>query len=83
MTPTALRQKIHCIIDEMSEQSLQALEPLMTHLIDVDDDDNWELCDIEPVTDPEEIAMMDERFEDYKRDPSSFTPLSEIKLADR
>ena len=73
---TALRKKIHGIIDEIPEQSLRALEPLLTHLIDEDSDLDFV---IEPITDPEELAMMNEGLSEYERDPSSFVPLSEIK----
>jgi len=71
---TALRKKIYSMIEKMPEKSLKALEPLLTHLVDIDDD-NWV---IEPAS-PEETAMIKERMKDYKKDPSSFVPLSSIK----
>jgi len=73
MTATVLRKEIHSIIDDIPDQSLTALKPLLTHLAD-------DYCKpvIEPAS-PEEAAMIEERMKDYERDPSSFVPLSSIK----
>ena len=68
MTATVLRKQIHSIIDVIPDQSLSALKPLLTHLAD----DYWKPV-IEPAS-PEEAAMIDERINEYERDPSSFVP---------
>ena len=73
MTATVLRKEIHSIIDEMPDQTLSVLKPLLTHLTD----SYWKPV-IEPAS-PEEAAMIDERMKDYEKDPSSFIPLSRIK----
>jgi len=68
MTSAVLRKEIHSIIDEIPDQSLSALKPLLTHLAD----DYWKPV-IEPAS-PEEAAMIDERVREYEKDPSSFVP---------
>jgi len=69
MTATVLRKEIHGIIDIIPDDSLSALRPLLTHLAD----DYWKPV-IEPAS-PEEIAMCDERMQEYERDPSCFVSL--------
>ena len=75
MITTALRQKIHSIIDEIPDRSLSVLEPLLEHLANEVED--WE--PVIEVASPEEAAMIDERMKDWQKDPSSFVILSSIK----
>ena len=68
MTAAALRKELKNIIDEIPEQSLPALKPLLAHLAD----EYWKPV-IEPAS-PEEAAMIDKRVREYEKDPSSFVP---------
>jgi len=71
MTAATLRKELHTAIDAMPDRSLPAVKPLLDYIAE----DYWKPV-IEPAS-PEEIAMCDERVEEYKRDPSSFVPLKE------
>ena len=75
MTATVLRKKIHTIIDDIPDQSLPVIQPLLTYLAD----DYWKPV-IEPAS-PEEIEMIKERLKDYDKDPSSFVPFKRRKAA--
>jgi len=68
MTAATLRKELHTAIDAMPDSSLQAVKPLLVYIAE----DYWKPV-IEPAS-PEEIAMCDERIEEYKKDPSSFVP---------
>ena len=72
MTGAVLRQEIHSIIDVIPEQSLPAIKPLLTHLAN----DYWKPV-IEAAS-PQEIAMIDEGMEEYRKNPESFIPLELI-----
>jgi hypothetical protein len=72
MTTTILRKEIHSIIDDIPEQSLPALKPLLAHLAD----EYWK-----PVIEPanaEECAMIDEGMEEYRKNPDSFVSLDSV-----
>ena len=73
MTTAVLRKEIHNIIDTMPDTSLPALKPLLTFIAE----DYWRPV-IEPAS-PEEAAMIEERMQDYYKDPSCFIPLKNIK----
>ena len=73
MTATLLRKEIHNIIDVIPDQSLPAIKPLLTHLAY----DYWKPV-IEAAS-PEEIAMIDEGMEEYRKNPESFIPLDSIR----
>ncbi|MCL2558513.1 MAG: hypothetical protein FWE09_08540 [Treponema sp.] len=72
MTKSVLREKIHDIIDEIPDDSLPALRPLLTHLAE----DYWKPV-IEPAS-PEEIAICDERMRDYQTNPEAWTSIDDI-----
>jgi hypothetical protein len=73
MTTAVLRKKLHTYIDTLPDQSLPALEPLLSFMAD----DYWKPV-IEPAS-PEEIAMIDEGMRKYREHPESFVPLESIK----
>jgi hypothetical protein len=72
MTAAVLRKKLHTYIDTLPEQSLPALEPLLSFMAD----DYWKPV-IEPVS-PEEIAMIDEGMREYREHPETFIRLQDI-----
>ena len=69
MTATVSRKELHTMIDTLPEQSLPVIIPLLNFL----SNDYWKPV-IEPAT-PEEIEMIDERMQEYERDPTCFAPL--------
>ena len=73
MTAAILRKEIHSIIDVIPDQSLPAIKPLLTHLAY----DNWK--PIVETASPEEISMIDEGMEEYRKNPESFVPLDNIR----
>jgi len=73
MTATVLRKEIHSIIDVIPDQSLSAIKPLLTHLA------YDYLKPIIETASPEEIAMIDEGMEEYRKNPESFIPLDNIR----
>ena len=72
-TTAVLRKKIHAMIDELPDQSLQAIKPLLDYITE----DYWKPV-IEPAS-PKEIAMIDKRIKEYEEDPSSFTDWETVK----
>ena len=68
MTAAILRKELHSAIDAMPDRNLPAVKPLLDYIAE-----DYSKPVIEPAS-PEEIAMCDERVEEYKRDPSSFVP---------
>ncbi|MCL2186661.1 MAG: hypothetical protein FWB86_12545 [Treponema sp.] len=73
MTAAILRKEIHSIIDAIPDQSLPAIKPLLTHLAY----DYWK--PVVEAANPEEIAMIDEGMEEYRKNPKSFIPLDRVK----
>ncbi|MDR1445176.1 MAG: hypothetical protein LBI94_09895 [Treponema sp.] len=71
MTTAVLRKELHNYIDELPDCSLPALKPLLSFLVEPP-------YSIEPAS-PEERAMINERIEDYEKDPKSWMPLESIK----
>jgi len=71
MTVATLRTELHGIMDAIPDRSLPALKPLLTHLAE----DYWKPV-IEPAS-PEEIAMIEEGMEDYRRNPESWVSLGD------
>ena len=67
---SALRKKLHSLIDEIPDQSLPILKPLLTHLATETDD--WEVV-IEPAN-AKEAAMIDKIANEFEKDPTSFIP---------
>jgi len=72
MTAAILRKEIHSIIDAIPDQSLSAIKPLLSHLAY----DYWK--PIIEAANPEEITMINEGMEEYRRNPNSFIPLENI-----
>jgi len=72
MTTAVLRKELKNYIEAMPERSLYALKPLLLVLSEP-------LYTIETDLTPDEIAMIDEGMEEYKKNPSSFVPLESIK----
>ena len=70
MTTAVLRKELHGYIDTMPDRSLSALKPLLSVLAEP-------LYMIEPAS-PEEIAMIDEGMEEYRKNPASFIPLESL-----
>ena len=70
MTAAVLRNELHGYIDIMPDRSLAALKPLLSVLAEP-------LYTIEPAS-PEEIAMIDEGMEEYRKNPASFIPLESL-----
>ena len=70
MTTAVLRNELHSYIDNMPARSLAALKPLLSVLVEP-------LYLIEPAS-PEEIAMIDEGMDEYRKNPSSFIPLESL-----
>ena len=74
---TALRKRLHSIIDEFPDgKGLEELESLLIERLE-ENENYWEPV-IERVTCSKEIAEIDKRANEFKTDPSSFIPLSEI-----
>ncbi|MDR1931096.1 MAG: hypothetical protein LBQ44_10795 [Treponema sp.] len=73
MTAAVLRKKLHTYIDTLPDQSLLALEPLLSFMAD----DYWKPV-IEPAS-PEEITMIDKGMREFREHPESFVPLESIK----
>jgi len=71
MNTAILRKELHGYIDTMPDRNLVALKPLLSVLAEP-------LYTIEPAS-PEEIAMIEEGMAEYRRDPSSFILLEDIK----
>jgi isoleucyl-tRNA synthetase len=71
MSATILRQEIHNILDDIPDQSLPALKPLLKHLAE----EYWKPV-IEPANE-EEIALIKDGMKEYRENPSSFVALTE------
>jgi len=72
MTTVILRKEIHSIIDVIPDQSLLVIKPLLAHLAY----DYWKPLIEEANQD--EIAMIDEGMEEYRKNPESFIPLESV-----
>jgi len=72
MTAAVLRKELQAYIETMPERSLYALKPLLSVLCEP-------LYTIETDLTSDEIAMIDEGMEEYRKDPSSFVPLERIQ----
>jgi hypothetical protein len=72
MTAAILRNKLHTYIDTLPDQSLPALEPLLSFMAD----EYWKPV-IEPAS-PEEIAMIEESMQEYREHPETWTRLQDI-----
>ena len=76
MTAKILRKEIHNIIDDIPDQNLSALKPILTQLAD----EYWKPV-FEPAT-AEDHAKIKKVRKEYRKHPENFTPLSEIIKAD-
>ncbi len=72
MTAAVLRKELHAMIDAMPDHFVQAMMPLASCIAE----EYWKPV-IEPAS-PEEIAMINERMQDYEKDPSSWFALEDI-----
>jgi hypothetical protein len=70
MITAVLRKEMHEYIDTLPDRSLVALKPLLSVLAEP-------LYTVEPAS-PEEIAMIDEGMEEYRKNPESFIPLESL-----
>ena len=68
MTATVLRKELHAMIDDIPDQELPAIKPLLTSHAE----DYWKPV-IEQAS-PEEAAMIDQRVKEYEENPESFVP---------
>jgi hypothetical protein len=68
MDTAAVKQEIHAIIDMLPDYKLLALHPLL-YAYNYEDDT--------VLTEEERLEVM-QCLEDYRKDPSSFTPIEEL-----
>jgi hypothetical protein len=76
---TALRKEILEYIDDIPENRLSALRPLLRLLSGGMNEDDEQLI-IETDLSTEEISLINERMDAFHKDPSSAVPLKEIDL---
>jgi hypothetical protein len=69
------KEKVHSMVDEIPEPTLQAIETLLEQVLRANYE--HEIPIVEPVTDPDEIRLIDEGEEEYAKDPSSYVPFED------
>ena len=74
MIATVLRKELHEFIDTIPDQNLAEIKSYITSLFD---DSDPELV-IEEAS-PEEIAMIEEDLEEFRKNPASFRPYEEVR----
>jgi len=71
MTTAVLRKELQSYIAVLPERKLAALKPLLSELAE-------SVYTIEPAS-PDECARVEERMKEYRENPDSFIPWSEVR----
>ena len=74
MTATVLRKEIHEFIDTIPDQNLEEIQSYITCLLE----ETYTDSPIERA-DPDEIALIKAGLEEFRKNPGSFRPYSEIR----
>ncbi|GHU03030.1 hypothetical protein FACS1894147_06260 [Spirochaetia bacterium] len=73
MESAVLRNELHSYIDALPDQSLPALQPLLSFLV--------EPPPVMEAASEDEAAMIEEVAAEYRANPSSFTPWAKVRRA--